>query len=148
MNLWDLFDPQSDPSHRYGEIILTIILSTLAVTFAAFCVWLMVRIVNRRERWAKWTLALAIGPPVLYVGSFGPACWISQRSVSNSTVRIGSGTVSTIFQPMLYLWMNTQFPSKIISWYALVGTEDPSHAINTVDGSYVLKWMDDWTSDL
>jgi hypothetical protein len=53
----------------------------LAVTFAAFCLWLTVRIVNRRERWAKWTLAgTVIGVPVLYVASFGPACWIYSRT--------------------------------------------------------------------
>jgi hypothetical protein len=46
---------------------VTILLSTLAVAFAAFCVWLTVRIVNRRERWAKWTLAVVVGLPVLYV---------------------------------------------------------------------------------
>jgi len=39
--------------------MLTTLLPTLAVV-AAFCVWLTVRIVNRRERWAKWTLAFAI----------------------------------------------------------------------------------------
>jgi len=33
------------------------ILPTLAVAFAAFCVWLTVRIINRKERWAKWTMA-------------------------------------------------------------------------------------------
>ena len=32
-------------------------LSIFGVTFAAFCVWLTVRIISRRERWAKWTLA-------------------------------------------------------------------------------------------
>jgi hypothetical protein len=58
---------------------MTILLTTLAVAFAAFCVWLAVRIFNRRERWAKWTLAAAIGLPVLYVLSFGPACWITSR---------------------------------------------------------------------
>lgn len=36
---------------------MTIVLPTLAVAFAAFCVWLTVRIYNRRERWATWTLA-------------------------------------------------------------------------------------------
>jgi len=35
---------------------MTMILPTLAVAFAAFCVWLTVRIVNRRE-----PLAIAVG---------------------------------------------------------------------------------------
>ena len=54
---------------------MTLILPVLAIAFAAFCVWLTVRIVNRRERWAKWTLVAVVGLPVLYVVSFGPACW-------------------------------------------------------------------------
>jgi hypothetical protein len=36
---------------------MTILLPTLAVTVAAFCVWLLVRVINRRERWA---IAVAI----------------------------------------------------------------------------------------
>jgi hypothetical protein len=36
---------------------MSIVLPALAVGFAAFCVWLAVRIVNRRERWAIWTAA-------------------------------------------------------------------------------------------
>jgi hypothetical protein len=34
---------------------MSILLPALGVAMAAFCVWLGVRIVNRRERWAKWT---------------------------------------------------------------------------------------------
>jgi hypothetical protein len=51
---------------------MSIILPGLAIAFAAFCVWLGVRAYNRRERWAKWTLAGVLFP-VIYVGSFGPA---------------------------------------------------------------------------
>jgi hypothetical protein len=50
---------------------MTILLPALALAFGAFCVWLVVRIVNRRERWAKWTLGAVVGVPVLYVLSFG-----------------------------------------------------------------------------
>ena len=39
---------------------MTILLPALAVAFAAFCVWLTVRVVNRRERWAKQTLTIAV----------------------------------------------------------------------------------------
>src|SRR5665213_6235 len=62
---------------------MTILLSALAVAFAAFCVWLMVRIINRRERWAKWTLAAAVGLPTLYVAGFGPACWATSHANSD-----------------------------------------------------------------
>src|SRR5262249_27402552 len=49
------------------------------VSFAAICIWLTVRIINRHERWAKWTLAMVLGVPVLYVASFGPACWLTSQ---------------------------------------------------------------------
>jgi len=50
---------------------MSIVLPALAVAFAAFCIWLALRIVNRRERWAKWTLAVVVGLPIeAYVGSY------------------------------------------------------------------------------
>ncbi|MBI3866090.1 MAG: hypothetical protein HY290_29785 [Planctomycetia bacterium] len=58
---------------------MTILLPTLAVTFAAFGIWLTVRIVNRKERWAKWTLAGVVGVPVLYVATWGPAICLCTR---------------------------------------------------------------------
>jgi len=60
---------------------MTIALQTLGVAFAAFCVWLAVRIVNRRERWAKWRLSVVVALPVLYLASFGPACWLRGRDL-------------------------------------------------------------------
>ena len=35
---------------------MTSVLPALAVAFAASCLWLTVRIVNRGESWTKWTL--------------------------------------------------------------------------------------------
>lgn len=51
------------------------ILATLAVAFTAFCIWLVVRLVNRRERWAKWTAAVVVALS-LYSLSEGPAIWL------------------------------------------------------------------------
>lgn len=48
---------------------MAIVLPALAVSFPAFCVWLAVRIFNRRERWTKWT-AIALAPVVLYAGAY------------------------------------------------------------------------------
>jgi hypothetical protein len=48
------------------------ILPALGVMFATVCVWLTVRIINRKERWAKRSLAVVIGLPALYVLSVGP----------------------------------------------------------------------------
>ena|SRR5436190_4328290 len=63
--------------------------------FVALCVWLTVRIVNRRERWAKQTLAAVVVVPVLYVASFGPACWIVSRT------GIGIQAIPTIYVPLI-----------------------------------------------
>jgi hypothetical protein len=49
---------------------MTILLPTLAVAFGSFCVWLGVRVYNRRERWSKWTLVVAI--VLAYPLSVGP----------------------------------------------------------------------------
>ena len=59
------------------------ILLFLPVAFAAFCVWLTVRIVNRRERWAKWMLAVMFVTALFgYPLSLGPACWLTARPVA------------------------------------------------------------------
>src|SRR5262245_8006282 len=60
---------------------MNVAVPALATAFAAACVWLIVRIVNRKERWAKRALAaLLAGMPVLYLASFGPVCWITRPS--------------------------------------------------------------------
>jgi hypothetical protein len=58
------------------------ILPIMGVTFAGVCLWLTVRVINRRERWAKWTLAATLfSVPALYVLSFGPVCWWLAKTV-------------------------------------------------------------------
>jgi hypothetical protein len=55
---------------------MTIALAILGFAFAAFCVWLAVRIVNRREQWGKRTaFGVAVGIPLSYVLGFGVTCW-------------------------------------------------------------------------
>jgi hypothetical protein len=61
---------------------MSIVLPALAVAFAAFCVWLAVRIYNRRERWAKWTaVGLVLAVVIIYPLSIGPACWIVAKPI-------------------------------------------------------------------
>lgn len=76
----------------------SLIVSTLAVAFAAFCVWLTVRIVNRRERWAKWVLvSLALAVFVLYPLSFP---WVDSCFALRD---IGRNCLTPIYDPMLNL---------------------------------------------
>jgi hypothetical protein len=54
---------------------MSIILPALGIAFAAFCVWLTVRIINRRERWAKWT---AIAIAIMVACAAYPVWWLCQ----------------------------------------------------------------------
>ncbi len=47
-------------------------LLVVSVACAAFCIWLAVRIVNRKERWAKWKRAWLPLVLLAYVLSSGP----------------------------------------------------------------------------
>jgi hypothetical protein len=56
------------------------VLPTLSVAFIAFCIWLTVRIINRRERWAKRTAAcVGVLVPTLYLLGTGPVVWLADR---------------------------------------------------------------------
>ena|SRR5436190_17578557 len=57
---------------------MAIALAFFGVAFAAFCVWLTVRLVNRRERWAKWTAAVLVVVLTAYPLSIGPVIWLSR----------------------------------------------------------------------
>jgi hypothetical protein len=59
-------------------------------------VWLTVRIVNRRERWAK-RLAVAMAVIVVYPLSFGPACWLSSR------INVGAAALGIAYQPLVWV---------------------------------------------
>jgi len=107
---------------------MAIVLSVLGVAFAAVCVWLSVRIVNRRERWAKWTLASVVGLPVLYALSFGPACWISSRLQPSGEL------VSMVNSPIIpVMWQGPLIVQGVLMHYALFGM--PQRGNFTIDGA-------------
>jgi hypothetical protein len=80
---------------------MAVLLPVLYVGFAAFCIWLAVRIVNRRERWAKRT-ALGLGVLLAYPLSFGPACWTASRIDEQSDDRIfrDARIIATVYRPI------------------------------------------------
>lgn len=65
---------------------MTIVLAAIATAFAAICIWFTMRTINRRERWAKWTLVTVASLPVLYVSSFGPCRRVSRRQLDRMHV--------------------------------------------------------------
>jgi hypothetical protein len=99
---------------------MTIVLPVLSVVFAAFCVWLTVRIANRKERWAKRTLALVVGLPVLYVLGFGPAVWIKSRFFPKR--HSADLAIEYVYRPIL---SRLKYPHNSIAdafdWYGSIG---------------------------
>lgn len=81
-------------------IAMMIFLPVLAITFTAFCVWLTVRIVNKHERWAMWTLAMTLSVPMLYAASFGPAVWLATRFTGDRNF-IGR-SLGQVYRPLAY----------------------------------------------
>jgi hypothetical protein len=80
------------------------------VALCAVCVWLVVRIVNRRERWAKWTLAMTVALPLANVLGFGPACGLVDRDLLPPTV------LTTVFAPTLFLALEGPVPVQEVLW--------------------------------
>ena len=78
--------------------------AVLGVAYAALCVWLMVRIVNRRERWAKWTAVGLVALSVLYVLSSGPMVTVAFRDRYTSTPVIGSNAVGVTIERDPGVW--------------------------------------------
>jgi membrane-bound metal-dependent hydrolase YbcI (DUF457 family) len=93
---------------------MTIILPTLAVAFAALCVWLTVRIVNR-QRQAKWAV-MAGALTALYVASFGPACWVNMRVPALRPM------LDEVYSPIIHAWSIAPFTNDWIFRYANLGS--------------------------
>jgi hypothetical protein len=82
--------------------------------------------------WPK-IVATVVLLPVLYVASFGPACW------SVSRARFGVGMVDFIYQPMLRVtWQRGRF-RRALQWYVTVGAADDTTVVYGPDsGRYRL----------
>jgi hypothetical protein len=95
---------------------MAVALSIFGLAFAALCVWLVVRIVNRRERWAKWTLAAIVGLPLLYVASFGPACHLAATQWLGRGIpraQIPRSTWMNLYRPLC--WLTDRYDGSFFS---------------------------------
>ena len=114
---------------------MALALSIFGVAFAAFCVWLTVRIVNRKERWAKRMLAAVVALPLLYVLSFGPTCWIYSRAAGEDDAEEWV-TTDFIHAPLLWVWrFHDGIISDAIDWYANVGAAVEVQAATKMNAS-------------
>jgi hypothetical protein len=79
-----------------------------------------------------WIVALLIGLPVLYVASFGPACWTSDRTNS------GTRLISVVFHPIVKLANGSPRVHGIALWYAGLGAGEGSTP--SFDGDEISWW--------
>ncbi len=96
---------------------------------------------DRKKHLWPWIVALLIGLPVLYVASFGPACWISSR------FNIGRKVLPTAYRPITagirikdFQWCIAQLRAggsvtmqprrsglDVLDWYSRVGSAEHWH---------------------
>jgi hypothetical protein len=95
---------------------MAIALLIAGVAVAALCVWLTVRIVNRRERWAKRT-AISIALLVLYVGSWIPAASLASWLAARSLLPGWAATALSIF----YLPIQFAVALLLALWFSIFG---------------------------
>jgi hypothetical protein len=141
--MWSRSDdlPQETPPGILGNFA-SILLPGLHVAFAAFCVWLPVRVFNRRERWAKQTLAAVVMLPLLYVVSFGPACWLVGIV---GLPRLGT---ARFYRPLVRVVNAESRPlSAILGWYAGLGDVEISRTrildVDTSTAAEMGSWLDE-----
>jgi len=90
--------------------------STLGVVCATFSVWLTVRIVNRRERWAKRTAVALIVLLVVYPLSLGPLVGATTHGLIPTDTH--NWIAGHIYAPVLLTMRDgPQFIKAPIKWY-------------------------------
>jgi hypothetical protein len=89
-------------------------ISVYAITVVATCAWLGVRIINRRERWAKWMAGLLVGSCLGYPLSIGPVYWLLARG---SFPEWGPRVYGIFYSPLTVLLSYSKMGSTVIEWY-------------------------------
>ncbi len=72
---------------------------------------------DRRPLW-PWIMALLIGLPVVYVASFGPACWLTASG------HVEKSTLQQLYRPIFYRAGIGHSPIRVrhaIQWWGSLG---------------------------
>src|SRR5262245_47217781 len=78
---------------------------------------------RKRPLWPLLTAAL-LGLPVLYVLSFGPACWIASHTLDRGDSVVAK-SLNLVYQPILSLaWSGPPIVQDPIVWYARLWSSD------------------------
>jgi hypothetical protein len=87
---------------------------------------------SKRPIW-PWIVALLIGLPVLYVASFGPACWMTAQPWHNAINNDGYDMPPRwmqIYRPFGMIMNQSASPLKTaVIWWATLGVKRTSTAV-------------------
>lgn len=113
-------------------MIFAAIWLALCFAYAAFCLWLGVRLFNRRERWVKWMAVAMAVLPVLYALSSGPMKMIAwQRRVTHASTILPDGTSGIVarcetdlgewfpiaYAPLVWAFLLGESLGEPVNWY-------------------------------
>lgn len=74
--------------------------------------------IEERKPYWPWIAALLIGLPVVYVASFGPACWIVSRRSDHSLRNLPA-----IYWPVGWIISRTSWGYSLLGHYAEIGMD-------------------------
>ena len=87
---------------------------------------------KKRAVW-PWAVALLIGLPVLYMASFGPACWLTAQPAEDGARNDGWDMPPRwmqIYRPFGIILNRGDSPIKTaVSWWATIGVKRTSCAV-------------------
>lgn len=99
---------------------------------------------REQQRWALWTAVGVLALPLLYVGSFGPACWwLTEAHIDDGLVWNEIRFVPRLYWPMGWLVQNGSEPVRTaINDYGTFRNDwvlVPSNATGTKSASLVKR---------
>lgn len=129
---------------------MTMLFSGLGVTFVAFCIWLTVRIANRRERWAARMAYGLVAVLLAYPLSLGPAHLIECSIDHPYVYRL----MHVAYRPLALICRRSELATRVAYRYAdICGWRRPA----IVSGGYappgfeffddVLEDWEDWNEN-
>ncbi len=83
---------------------------------------------------AFWATVLLVGLPLLYVASFGPACWTVSRADA------GASTLPFVYKPLTWSMSKSNGIKSALGWYAQLAAPDGWRWISWNDGTEVWDW--------
>lgn len=98
---------------------------------------------NRKPPIWPWVVVVLVGVPLLYVGSFGPACWLVGRNV------LSARFTSAVYRPLVRLaCIDRGNTGKALRWYARFGEHGEFGLVDLGVRAGLLQWEDGTSSTI